>query len=135
MIRNVIFDYGGVIIDLDYHRPKVEFEKLGVKNFDALFTQMQQTPIFDLLDRGKISESKFREELRNQLALPLSDEQIDFAWNSMLIGIPENKIHFLQHFYADHKTFLLSNTNELHWKYLNRKLHNRTRICERCPRQ
>lgn len=122
MIRNIIFDYGGVIIDLDYTRPKQEFEKLGIKNFDEIFTRFSQAPFFDLLDRGKLSERDFRKEICNQAGIAIADEQIDHAWNSMLIGIPEYKIHFLQHLYADHKTFLLSNTNFIHLKYITKYL-------------
>jgi len=122
MIRNIIFDYGGVIIDVDYNRTKQEFEKLGVKNFDEHFSQLKQTPLFDLLEKGKISEHDFRNEIRKQTGITMSDEQIDFAWNSMLMGIPEEKIHFLTHFFSNHKTFLLSNTNFIHLKAITKYL-------------
>jgi glucose-1-phosphatase len=122
MIRNIIFDYGGVIIDVDYNKTKLEFEKLGVNNFDEQFSQMKQSPLFDLLEKGKISEHDFREEIRKQTGMPLTDEQIDAAWNAMLDGIREEKIHFLQHLYADYNTFLLSNTNFIHLKAITKYL-------------
>jgi putative hydrolase of the HAD superfamily len=122
MIRNIIFDYGGVIIDLDYNRMKQEFEKLGVKNFDEHFSQLRQTPLFDLLEKGKISEHDFRDEIRKQTGLSLTDEQIDFAWNSVLGSIREEKIHFLTHFFSNHKIYLLSNTNFIHLKAITKYL-------------
>ena len=122
MIRNIIFDYGGVIIDLDYNRMKQEFEKLGVKNFDEHFSQLRQTPLFDLLEKGKISEHDFRDEIRKQTGIPLTDEQIDFAWNSILGDIREEKIHFLTHFFSNHKIYLLSNTNFIHLKAITKYL-------------
>ncbi|HYV93105.1 MAG TPA: HAD family phosphatase [Chitinophagales bacterium] len=122
MIHNIIFDYGGVIIDLDYNRTKMEFEKFGVKNFDEHFSQLRQTPLFDLLEKGKISEHDFRDEIRKQTGVPLTDEQIDSAWNSMLVGIREEKIHFLTHFFSDHKIYLLSNTNFIHLKAITKYL-------------
>ena len=123
MIRNIIFDYGGVIIDLDFNRPKFEFEKLGVKNFDQHFTEMKQSNLFDDLDKGEITEREFREKLRSQLNMPLSDEEIDAAWNSMIIGIREEKIQLLAELYADnYQCYLLSNTNFIHLKYLTKHL-------------
>src|ERR1043165_427635 len=122
MIRNIIFDYGGVIIDVDYSRPKQEFEKFGLKNFDEHFSQLRQTPLFDLLERGKISEHDFRNEIREKTGVPLTDEQIDIAWNSILGSIPEEKIHFLTHFFSNHKIYLLSNTNFIHLKAITKYL-------------
>ena len=122
MIRNIIFDYGGVIIDIDYDKPKQEFEKLGVKNFDENFSQLRQSALFDLLEKGQISEHDFREEIRKQTSVSMTDEQIDAAWNSMLRGIPEEKIHFIQHLYSGYKTFLLSNTNFIHLKAITKYL-------------
>src|SRR5436190_22174726 len=110
MIRNIIFDYGGVIIDLDYNKPREEFEKLGVRNFEEHFTQLSQDSLFDNLDKGLITERDFRDKLNQQLGMQLSDEQIDHAWNSMIIGIREEKLKLLGELYADnYKCFLLSN--------------------------
>jgi putative hydrolase of the HAD superfamily len=122
MIRNIIFDYGGVIIDLDYSKPRDEFQQLGVTDFDEHFSQLRQSEFFDLLDTGKISERDFRDRLRTELGVALSDEQIDFAWNSMLIGVREEKIHLLTKLIASYKTYLLSNTNFIHLKAITRYL-------------
>ena len=95
MIRNIIFDYGGVIVDLDFNRPHVELEKYGVVNSPEIFSQLRQRELFDELDKGKVSESDFRNAIREQTGIPLTDEQIDLAWNSMLLGVREEKIKTL----------------------------------------
>ncbi len=122
MIRNIIFDYGGVIIDIDYDNPRRELEKIGVNNFDAIFSKLKQHPMFDLLDKGKITEHDFREEFRKLTEVSLTDEQIDHAWNSMLLGIKEEKIKLLKQLHLTYKTFLLSNTNFIHIRWITKYL-------------
>ena len=121
-IHNIIFDYGGVIIDLDYDRTINAFKKLGVEHFEDHFNQLRQTPLFDDFDKGKISERDFRDRLNQQLGTHFSDEQIDEAWNAMLIGIREEKLKLLGELYADFHTYLLSNTNIIHLKYITKYL-------------
>ncbi|MCY7410595.1 MAG: HAD family phosphatase [Chitinophagales bacterium] len=132
MIRNIIFDYGGVIIDIDYEKTITEFVKLGVTNFDSHFSQLRQSQLFDLLDKGMIREKEFRDGLREQTGLQLTDEQIDSAWNAMIIGIGEDKMHFLSELYAaNYKCYLLSNTNFIHIKHITKyllKTHGRFNI-------
>jgi putative hydrolase of the HAD superfamily len=123
MIRNFIFDYGGVIIDVDYQLTKTAFEKLGVKDFDSHFSQLKQSSLFDLFDKGMIREKEFRNGLREQTGLQLTDEQIDAAWNAMIIGIKEEKLHLLSALYADnYQCYLLSNTNFIHIKNITKNL-------------
>ena len=122
MIRNIIFDYGGVIVDLDFNRPHVELEKYGVVNSHEIFSQLRQRELFDELDKGKVSESDFRNAIREQTGIPLTDEQIDLAWNSMLLGVREEKIKTLTSLISSYKTFLLSNTNFIHLKAITKHL-------------
>ena len=122
MIRNIIFDYGGVIIDLDFKRQKEEFQKLGAVNFDEQVGRLKQTELFNRLDTGKISEHDFRDALRQQLGVSLTDEQIDYAWDSMLAGIKEEKIKLLTHLISSYRIFLLSNSNFIHLKAITKYL-------------
>ena len=123
MIRNIIFDYGGVIIDIDYNKPKEEFEKIGVRNFDAHFNQLNQTSLFSDFEKGLVTEQEFRSKLNQQLGMQLTDEQIDHCWNSMVLGIREEKIKLLSELYANnYKTFLLSNTNYIHLRFITKLL-------------
>ncbi len=121
-IKNIIFDYGGVIIDVDYFRTQKAFEKLGVAHFDEQYSQLRQQPLFDDFETGKISENTFREELNKQLGRSFSTEKIDEAWNAMLLGIREDRLTLLKDLYSRYDLYLLSNTNLIHLKYITKYL-------------
>ena len=125
-IKNIIFDYGNVIFDIDFKRAQEAFENLGISEFDQHFGQLKQDNIFDDLDKGKISAQEFRDGIRDITGQhALSDQQITDAWNSLLIGIPEGRHELLLTLKTLYRTFLLSNNNEIHYQsiieYLNRE--------------
>lgn len=114
MIKNIIFDLGGVILNIDYHRTSRAFQELEIKEFDALYSQAQQSDLFDLLETGMISPEAFRKQVRELVGIPLKDSQIDTAWNAMLLDLPKERIAILQAAKSNYNTFLLSNTNVIH---------------------
>lgn len=122
MIRNIIFDYGGVIIDLDYNRTENAFKELGIIDFDKHFNQLTQDSLFDNLDKGIISNEEFRRQLNQQVGTHFSDGEIDTAWNAMLLGIREEKFDVLRDMHKKFRTFLLSNTNRIHLEYISKYL-------------
>ena len=105
---------GGVIINLDINKTIQAFNKLSNIPFETIYTQLQQTPIFDKFDKGEISESDFFDELQIALALPISKEKLIFAWNAMLLDFPKHRLDLLQKLKPHYRLFLLSNTNETH---------------------
>lgn len=113
-INNIIFDLGGVIINLAYERTRLAFLELGLTGYDSIFSKAQQLQFFDALDKGKLSPEDFRSEIRKHIAHPVSDAQIDAAWNAMLLDIPQEKLALLAEMKKKYRTFLLSNTNVLH---------------------
>ncbi len=113
-IKNIIFDLGGVIINLDINKTIQEFNKLSKMPFESIYSQLQQTPIFDKFDKGEISDSIFFNELQKTLGLPISKEKLTFAWNAMLLDFPKNRLDLLQKLKPNYRLFLLSNTNETH---------------------
>ncbi|MFP4691471.1 MAG: HAD family hydrolase [Bacteroidales bacterium] len=123
-IRNIIFDLGGVLLNIDYQATINAFKKLGMKDFDEFFTQAAQHQLFDRLDKGEVSPPAFREELRRLSGLEVSDEEIDSAWNAMLLDLPAKRLALLERVGKRYRTFLLSNTNSIHYPaymdYLNR---------------
>lgn len=123
-IKNIIFDLGGVIINIDYSLLIQAFSKIGLPHFEAYFSQKEQKKLFDLYEKGLISSQNFREELKKQCIQGISDEDIDFAWNSMLLDLPKERLDFLMSVKEKCRTFLLSNTNEIHmlfiFKYLKK---------------
>jgi HAD superfamily hydrolase (TIGR01509 family) len=112
--RNIIFDFGGVVLNLDYQLTIEAFKKLGLPNFDANYTQLSQTALFDNFERGEISPEDFREGLNEVFGEPIADEELDHAWNAMLQDLPIERLHLLNRIREDKKIILLSNTNEIH---------------------
>lgn len=123
-IKNIIFDLGGVIINLDIPRTISEFNKLSSKPFESIYTQLQQTPIFDLFDKGQISEKDFFLELRKYLNENVTDSQMIDAWNAMLLDFPIHRLQLLSILKMKYRIFLLSNTNETHIVQLESDLNN-----------
>ena len=111
---NIIFDLGGVLINIDYLKTKFEFEKLGIRNFDELFTQFNQDRIFDHFEKGEISPEDFHQSLVKKAGIKISITDFNHAWNAMLLNFPEERMNLLEKLKRSHRLFLLSNTNALH---------------------
>lgn len=115
-----IFDLGGVILNINYEKTITAFKELGITDFENFFTQAAQTKLFDRFDTGDISPDEFRQQLRNISGIHLTDQQIDHAWNAMLLDLPPNRIKLLEEVRKNYRTFLLSNTNAIHYPvYMN----------------
>jgi len=110
----IIFDLGGVILNIDYHKTIQAFKNIGIESFDNLYNQAQQNQLFDNLETGKISESDFYTEIQKVSNVPISVEQIKTAWNTMLLDLPSARIEFLRGLSQKTPIFLLSNTNSIH---------------------
>ena len=123
-IENVIFDLGGVIINLDVNRTISEFNKLSQIPFEKLYTQAKQDELFSLLDKGKISTNDFIKELKQQIRYTGPIEDLLFAWNAMLLDVPENRLDVLVEMKHNYNTYLLSNTCEPHIAAFERELEN-----------
>jgi len=123
-IKNIIFDLGGVILDIDYNLTIKAFEKLGIKNAKNLYSQKKQTKVFDLLETGKITEAEFCNILREITNIKATNKQIIEAWNAMLLDFYSGIFDILQKVKKKYKTFLLSNTNIIHYKEYIKKLEN-----------
>ena len=123
--KNLIFDLGNVIIDIDYATTVSEFQKLAVVDFKEVVSYTSQHRIFDLFETGKISTQQFRDELKKFLKPGTSDEQIDNAWNAILIDYPQPKFELLKELKTKYKTFALSNINEIHVEAIHQAVKNR----------
>jgi glucose-1-phosphatase len=114
-IKNIIFDYGNVIFNIDFKKVQQAFRDLGVQNVEDFYSHRKQDEVFDLLDRGEISNADFRDRLRELANKPeLTDRQIDDAWNAIFIETPLEYIELLKKAKAKYRTFMLSNTNAIH---------------------
>lgn len=118
-IKNIIFDYGNVIFEINFKRTQQAFEQLGITNIEAFFAHKGHNSLFDDFETATISPSQFRDGIRKAaLNTNLSDQEIDNAWNSLLIGVSANNHDVLMEVKAKYRTFLLSNNNEIHYKWI-----------------
>lgn len=118
-IKNIIFDYGNVIFSIDFLIAQKAWTDLGIKNVEQFFGHRQQDEIFSMFERGDTPAAEFRNRIREKAGKPeLTDEQIDNAWNSMLLGIAEGNHDLLLKVKQKYRTFLLSNINEIHYDFI-----------------
>jgi len=118
-IKNIIFDYGNVIFLLDFKKLRDGWKSLSIDDPDTFFSHGVQEPIFDKFDRGLVSVTEFRDFIRNKIGkTDLTDEEIDAAWNSLLLGVDEGTHDMLAELNKKYRTFLLSNINPIHYEYI-----------------
>ena len=113
-ISTLIFDLGGVLINLDLPQCIQNFKELGLQNFEQHLSLFGQKGFFLQFEKGQISIPEFRDEIRKICPNPLTDAQIDAAWCSFLCDIPNQKLEMLLELKKKFRLLLLSNTNQLH---------------------
>lgn len=121
-IKNIILDLGGVLLNIDYHLTIDAFKKIGIENFDELYTQANQTDIFDDFETGAIGAAQFINGLAKYLPQSTNEKIITNAWNAMLLDFPKERLNFLMQLKEKYNTALLSNTNTLHLDFFNKQL-------------
>jgi len=121
-IKHIIFDLGGVIINLDYQLTYKAFEALGVKEFTSLYNQFSLNSLFDDLETGKVAPEVFLNEMEKHTAPGTTHQQIIDAWNAMLLDFPLRRLQILQQLRQHYGLYLLSNTNEIHMRAFNKIL-------------
>ena len=112
--ETIIFDLGGVLFDIDYKLTSDAFVQLGMKDFDAAYSQAAQSQVFDEFEKGNLSNEVFRNFIRENISSQLKDAEIDAAWNAMLIGMQPVKFNTLKTLKSKLPLYLLSNTNGIH---------------------
>ena len=121
-IDAIIFDLGGVLIDIDYTKTRQAFENLGISNFNELYSQANQQDLFDRFETGQISGQHFINSILNYFSEPISPNKVVHAWNAMLLDFKLDKLTLLEKLAPKHSLFLLSNTNELHVPVVRQRL-------------
>ena len=114
-VKNIIFDLGGVILNIDYSQTANAFKEIGVTNFDEIYSQAKQGQVFDKLETGALKAEEFRNYIK-EFVPSLQSSDIDKAWNAMLLDLPMQRINLLKELKKEYRLFLLSNTNEIHIK-------------------
>ena len=114
-VKNIIFDLGGVLINLNYQLTRKAFEDLGVEDFDAFYTQHAANPLFENLEVGAIEPEAFYDQLREATGLTHTNSQIETAWNAMLLDFPAERLAWLSQIKNKYNIYLFSNTNAIHY--------------------
>lgn len=114
--KNIIFDLGGVLLDISYQKTIDAFKSLGIQNFEEMFSQFKADELFEKLETGEITEADFYSAIKNRTVANISDAEIEQAWNAMLLDFRTESLQFLERLSKQYKLFLLSNTNNIHLK-------------------
>ena len=117
MIRNLVFDFGNVFVDLDLEATVRTLEDYGVKDIPANLYEAALT-----YEKGHISTADFVRTAMDLLP-GLTEEQLVRAWNAILLDIPGHRMGFLKKLVKSrsYKLFLLSNSNSLHIQHLSQR--------------
>ena len=116
-IKNVVFDLGGVLINLDFDNCLNAFRKAGFQDIEKQACHFTGKGFFSQFELGEISPEEFRKAIRKEVSEALSDHEIDDMWNLMLLDIPREKLDLLLKLREHYMVYLLSNTNRIHWDY------------------
>lgn len=114
-IKNLMFDLGGVIMDLQRAECVKSFKRLGMANPERFLGDYGQTGPFGELEEGLITPEEFHARLRPLLRAGVSDADIDRAFNDFLAGIPVRRLEALRGLRGRYHIYLLSNTNAVMW--------------------
>ncbi len=120
-ISAIIFDLGGVILNINYQNTIEKFKKLGIQNPNYFYSKKTQTDIFNQIEKGEISKKAFLLKLQKE-TIGANIKQIENAWNSMLLNLPKQRVDFLKRIRKKYPIFLLSNTNAIHIAEFKKKL-------------
>ena len=121
LIRNIIFDLGGVLLDLDVQKTFDAFGKMGLTKEEIMDRYHREGNFFLLFEKGQISADEFRASLRTMIGNSATNEKIDYAWNEMLRGFRGETIKLISDFSLKYPVYLLSNTNEIHLPYYSQQ--------------
>ncbi|MCX8081096.1 MAG: HAD family phosphatase [Bacteroidia bacterium] len=121
-VKLLVFDFGGVLIDLYPEKTREEFIKLGIPDPDDLYSPNRQISLFDDFDKGLIKPDDFFCELKKFFPAGTGFDKILHAWNVMLGDISMDKIKLIKKLNETYGVCLLSNTNEPHLEYIHNKI-------------
>jgi putative hydrolase of the HAD superfamily len=113
-IRNIIFDLGGVLLNIDPKKTIEAFGELGMEQLVGDKGLSYDHEIFYRMEQGKITPGEFRNGVRQLLPKEVSDIEIDDAWTAMLLDFPAIRVKLLRNLRKDFKIYLFSNTNAIH---------------------
>ena len=116
-VKNIIFDLGNVLYDIDFTKTYEIFDALGIPDFENHFTLNKSDELFFDLEKGFVNELEFYNRFRALFSIDVTNEQISAAWNGLLIGFRKESIDWVKTNKHRFDMFLYSNTNQIHYDY------------------
>ena len=123
-IKNIVFDLGGVLVDLDFKAAINGLQQAGFANVKEQLMAFDRGGIFQKFEVGEITADEFRTAIRENSTVTLTDEEVDNLWNLMLLEIPREKLELILELRSKYMVYLLSNTNAIHWDYVCKNAFN-----------
>lgn len=118
--KAIIFDLGGVLLNIDFQLSEKAFTELGILNFADFFSQFHSNDLFRRLETG-MDDQLFYDDLRTATGLALTNDQIRDAWNALLLDYRPESVAILPQLREKYQLYLLSNTNEIHLQEFQRR--------------
>lgn len=125
-IKNLLFDLGGVLLNIDYNKTANAFKNLGIHQFDELYSQAGANHLFEALETGEISEDDFYNTIQQYCYPSTTQQQIEVAWNAILLNFRIESLDYLAQLREKYNIYLLSNTNSIHLTAFNKILREET---------
>jgi len=124
-IKNIIFDLGGVLLNINPLLSLIEFEKISGLDQKELTMRLLSENIFEKFETGKLNNTQFRSELCRIINIKASDSEIDRAWNTLLLDFPQHRVELVKQLRKNYRIFLLSNTNNIHFDHYTREFNEK----------
>lgn len=115
MIKNLLFDLGGVIMNIRRADCVEAFRKLGMAEADSYLGEYSQSGPFKGIENGDYTPAQFHDAVRAIIGSPVTDEAIDEAFCRFLLGIPAERLRALEKLHRNYRIYMLSNTNPIMW--------------------
>jgi len=122
-IKNIIFDLGGVLLNINPLLSLLELERISHINKDELLVTLANEKLFEKFDTGSLSPAQFRSALCRIINVDVADSEIDRIWNKLLLDFPAHRVNLLQNLRKNYRVFLLSNTNFIHYNHFTREFY------------
>lgn len=123
-IKNIVFDLGNVLLDLNLDRTETAFRELLQEEFETAYLKYESNRLFERLEIGRISPFEFIKGMRSAAEVPITDDDVIDGWNALLGDMPKSRLDFLKAIGQKYNIYLLSNTNAIHMMWLDEYLQD-----------
>jgi len=117
-IKNIIFDFGNVLFDLDLPKWEKELSHLYGSQFDLAWKELRKKNVFELYETGGMQTPEFISNLRFVSGMSLDEKAVVAAWNAIFVAMPARRFDLLLRLRKQYNVFLLSNINDLHARWI-----------------